>query len=179
MDKVARGLRLFAARKINEDPGWHGVKIILTDSNVPGEGEHKIMDFIRHQRAQPGYDANTTHAIYGLDADLIMLALATHEVNFYILREEISRKTNGPRRCNRCGEVGHISANCVGLRLSKKGKHEVFGTGGGLYKQNYNWIDISILREYLDAAFNPKLGGPRTPFPYDLERVIDDFNFMW
>lgn len=48
------------------------VLYIYSGSDTPGEGEHKIFEYIRGETA---YHRDTTTLIYGLDADLIMLCL--------------------------------------------------------------------------------------------------------
>eukprot|EP00962_Isochrysis_galbana_P031852 scaffold10403_cov101-Isochrysis_galbana.AAC.1 len=82
-----------------------GLRIILSDASVPGEGEHKICHYVRVQRqaaaeaaAAGGKPRALHHAIHGLDADLIMLALATREPRFSIVREVQSRgrRRRGP-----------------------------------------------------------------------------------
>jgi len=61
--------------------------IILSDSNEPGEGEHKILQFIKQRKDNFSKQSN---CIYGLDADLIMLALVSGLPHMYLLRERTS-----------------------------------------------------------------------------------------
>jgi 5'-3' exoribonuclease 2 len=58
----------------------------LSDSNEPGEGEHKILDFLR---ASPREVREGQIGIYGLDADLIMLGLIASDTcpHLRLLRE--------------------------------------------------------------------------------------------
>lgn len=40
-------LEFFIAKKFEEDDKWKGLNVILSGSNVSGEGEHKILSYIR------------------------------------------------------------------------------------------------------------------------------------
>ncbi|CAN9507338.1 unnamed protein product [Ophioblennius macclurei] len=172
MDNLARCLRYYVAERLSNDPGWKNVTVFLSDASVPGEGEHKIMDFIRRQRAQPHHDPNTHHCLCGADADLIMLGLATHEPNFTIIREEF--KPNKPRPCSLCGQVGHEIKDCQGVAREKKGEHDEFADSMPTSEQEFIFIRLCVLREYLTR----ELTMASLPFPFDFERSVDDWVFM-
>ncbi|XP_063074870.1 5'-3' exoribonuclease 1 isoform X2 [Engraulis encrasicolus] len=89
MARLQEQLKYFVNNKLSTDPLWQGVNVFLSGHETPGEGEHKIMEFIRSENAKPGHNPNTRHCLYGLDADLIMLGLTSHEPNFSLLREEV------------------------------------------------------------------------------------------
>uniref|UniRef100_A0A8D8TWE9 5'-3' exoribonuclease n=1 Tax=Cacopsylla melanoneura TaxID=428564 RepID=A0A8D8TWE9_9HEMI len=168
MARLSACLHYYVHERLNNDPGWKGIKVILSDANVPGEGEHKIMDYIRKQRAQPDHDPNTQHCLCGADADLIMLGLATHEPNFTIIREEF--KPNQARPCDVCGQMGHEMKECVGLDVAPNPDSVVtFGS-----EVEFIFVRLSVLREYLEK----ELAMPNLPFEYSFERALDDWVFM-
>jgi 5'-3' exonuclease len=63
------------------------VKIQYSSYHTPGEGEHKIMEDLRKNG-----DIDKNYVIYGLDADLIFLSLASG-FNIYLLRESVELGT--------------------------------------------------------------------------------------
>ncbi|CAI6100238.1 hypothetical protein V2G26_008452 [Clonostachys chloroleuca] len=148
MAKLSQQLRYFVNKKISEDADWQGCEIVLSGHEVPGEGEHKIMEYIRNAKSQPNYDPNVRHCLYGLDADLIMLGLLSHDPHFCLLREEVT--------------FGRASKT-----KSKELEH-----------QNFYLLHLCIVREYLELEFQELKTDNSLGFPFDLERVIDDFILM-
>jgi len=73
----------------SSSPLFKNLTILFSPCCSPGEGEHKIIAFLRAQRRDPTYNPNLSHCMYGGDADLILLGLGTHEPQFHILREAI------------------------------------------------------------------------------------------
>ena len=149
MARLTQQLKYFVAKKVSEDIDWQGVEIVLSGHEVPGEGEHKIMEYIRQAKSQAHYDPNVRHCLYGLDADLIMLGLLSHDPHFCLLREEV---TFGRASKTKSTELEH---------------------------QNFYLMHLCIVREYLELEFQElKQPGVLGGVPFDMERVIDDFILM-
>ena len=82
MNKLVRDINIYFkdVKKFNVN------EIIISNSDIAGEGEHKIYEYIREN---PEYHKNTKTIIYGLDADLIMLTLNHLHIakELYLFRE--------------------------------------------------------------------------------------------
>jgi 5'-3' exonuclease len=73
--------------KITEDLNWWDIVVVFSGHKVPGEGKHKIMEYIQLSRAQPDYDPNIRCCLYRFDTDLIMLWLLCKSQSTFLLVE--------------------------------------------------------------------------------------------
>ena len=47
MHRLSKALQYYVMERLQSHSEWKGVKVIFSDASVPGEGEHKMLDFIR------------------------------------------------------------------------------------------------------------------------------------
>ncbi|KAL4459931.1 hypothetical protein ABPG74_003457 [Tetrahymena malaccensis] len=188
MRDLSMALQHYVIERMNKHPLFKDIKVIFSDASIPGEGEHKILDFIRVQRNQQNYDPNTKHCLYGADADLIMLGLSTHEPYFYIIREQII--TQEEKRCSICQQTGHFQMDCPNEMAVEAGQKPVSQkilqaqeqkVRKGI-TQNFQFAKLYVMRQYLNMRFSKVLFNEnlecKLKMKYDIERIIDDFVFM-
>jgi len=82
MDEITKYLDSFIRQKQETDVHWKSVQVIYSNEKVPGEGEHKIMNYVRKYGKK-----EDCVGVYGLDADLVMLGLLLPCSQVFILRE--------------------------------------------------------------------------------------------
>lgn len=47
MYNLSKALQLYIVERLHTSDLWQNLKVVFSDAFVPGEGEHKILDFIR------------------------------------------------------------------------------------------------------------------------------------
>ena len=104
--------------------------VVLSDSCEPGEGEHKILQYLKQKKEVFKKQHN---CIYGLDADLIMLALVSDINNIVLLRERTSFNIE-----QMDGEYLYLNINAL--------KKEITSTFPGLVKK-------IVINDYIFICF--------------------------
>lgn len=132
--ELSQHLVYFVRQKMKTDPIWARLEVFFSGSEVPGEGEHKIVEFIRHRKMMPGYGANVRHCMYGSDADLMLLGIMTHEPHFTLVRETVVW-----------------------------GSHKQTVARKQIEEQQWQLVHLSLFREYLmmEMRVAPPLDGER------------------
>mmetsp|Transcript_29208 Transcript_29208/g.43057 ORF Transcript_29208/g.43057 Transcript_29208/m.43057 type:complete len:821 (+) Transcript_29208:127-2589(+) len=177
MLKLSLAMQKWIEYKQKTDPFWmNGADVVFSGPDVPGEGEHKVMDYLREVKDEyysskdettngeggnddaknPHYAPGLTHVLYGLDADLIMLGLVTHEPNFMLLREKMSVVMAGR-----------------GRNKNRKKKDMLEYT-----RDDFELLELKALRQMFQIQFRKFADRDILKVPYDSSRIIDDFVFM-
>lgn len=159
MYKVDKVLEYMIHKKISEDPLWRNTKVVYSSHSDPGEGEHKIMKFIRGLVTDPNYNSNERHCIYGLDADLILLSLSLHDVNIILLREIIN-----------------FFSFADNQKIDDRAVAKVCNTFSLFRQSTWQVLHIAALRTYLLYDLTPTDNS--WMLEIDKERLIDDFVFL-
>lgn len=85
MLELTKYIRTAIRKEMNKpDSPWKNLKVKFSPANVPGEGEHKLLDDIRNNPKA----REESHCIFGPDGDLIMLTLAAHVPHIFLLRAD-------------------------------------------------------------------------------------------
>lgn len=82
MDHLTKYIDWYIRSMITLNPEWQSLEIIFSNEKVPGEGEHKIMHFLKKFGT-----LQDKICIYGLDADLMMLGTLLPFDKLVIARE--------------------------------------------------------------------------------------------
>lgn len=146
--KLGLYLKTNLEKKLEKD--WLGVTTIyFMDSLVPGEGEHKLFDFLRSNQSRIS-KAKMSIVIVGNDADLIMLSLLVStlflkENLIYILREDLTSKKSDYLLVN----INQFKKNIFNFAMDKpKFKH---------YDFEYVVCDFVILCFLVGNDFLPQI----------------------
>lgn len=128
---------------------YNNITVLFSDTSEPGEGEHKIIRHIKSShKFNPNLDVNTV--IYGLDGDLIMLALSTHVNNITLLRE-----------ANEYGKYG--------------AEYGADSTHTSDIARKFLFMDITNLTVALVQHFRLYLGRDDAIRPTQIDNYIDDY----
>ena len=145
--------------------------VVFSGSDVVGEGEHKIMDFIRDGRADGSFDEDTVHCMYGLDADLIMLSMVSHAPKFCLLRErqKFQKGRYAPRGRKANTDI-RDSADVAAVEEDNR---------------DFVFLEIEMLRTLMAGTLRPRADYQASAAEeaaeegaYSDERLVDDFVFM-
>ena len=81
MDKITQKIQQYISDRLITWRVKHpNFQVVFSSSKEPGEGEHKLLHHINQSE-------NKQFAVYGLDADLIFLSLASNKEQIWLLRE--------------------------------------------------------------------------------------------
>ncbi|EAL44135.1 5'-3' exonuclease domain containing protein [Entamoeba histolytica HM-1:IMSS-B] len=156
MEKISVGIESFILNQMNNKglDYWRRIKVIVSGVHVPGEGEHKIIEYIRSQER-----INESHVIYGEDADLLLLSLVLHYDSIFILRKDTRQIFDKNKKGSKPARNGTGKSKVMKDKIKKvenekieKEKKElkkVFGSDDDEFLIPFEFANISLISKKL------------------------------
>ena len=124
---------------------WRELNVMFSDCCVPGEGEHKIMEFLRYSKSIELFNKTTTHCVYSPDADVILLTLTLNLDYVCIIKEDTSVQQ---------------TQSWTAAAANRKSRQPLF-----------EFVMVNILREYFEIEFAEVLLKVKSA---SIQKVIND-----
>ncbi len=98
---------------------WRRLKIVYSPSSTPGEGEHKLLKYIRHiETLKKSTNESFTHAFFSPDADILILSMTSYAREIYWVRSD--PVALGYYQVSEVGPIGLKMAHDFGLMTNTK-----------------------------------------------------------
>lgn len=135
---------------IKTNPNELKIKFTYSSYHTPGEGEHKILQDIKKNNKE------NTCVIYGLDADLIFLSMASEKKNIYLLRESLI--LNKIINQNKTTQISEEKDNTSSEDIKNKNQvdEELYYVCIDTVKIKLNELFRIIIRDKYNVNFNDK-----------------------
>lgn len=135
MDKIVEKIKSFIHERLVQYKEQYGaeLEIIFSTPYTPGEGEHKILQYIKQDKC-----TENMYVVYGLDADLIFLCLCSQRNHMFLLREATVIKND-----NNNAEFSWVSIDIVKQTI----------VNWMLEKQQSRNIDERLINDFIVLCF--------------------------
>ena len=160
--------------KVIRNPKYNHLEIIFSSGNTPGEGEHKLLQHIN----KLDENENNNIVIYGLDADLIFLAMASNNNNVHLLREVQHFGNNGIVQKDDKESLLDVVVKDIKLQTKNKKDDTDDNSNEAIDYENMeelNYLHIDILKNKLYTEIVSKLKINVKP---KLSNIVNDFIFL-
>jgi 5'-3' exoribonuclease 2 len=142
----------------------NNVKYIYSSYHTVGEGEHKILDDIRKRTIESNNkNKEDIYVIYGLDADLFFLSMASQKENIYLLRES-SHLDGKTQKYELFDPIDDVAEDLKYVSID-------------LTKACYNNQIINILKKKVDSLNKDNESKP-IKIDFENKNFINDFIFL-
>ena len=88
--QLNKSIEYFIHHKFQYDETWKKFQIIFSSSNIPGDANYKIFQFISSQKSQKNENPNLTFGVYGLNSETITSSLFLNDFKIILMEQKLS-----------------------------------------------------------------------------------------